>query len=71
MHKMIKIVLLVMQISRKLIILMHPKAKIDMRDVLQAESNDTIVLMTCAGQDLGNKDATHRLIITAKYLKSS
>ena len=40
-------------------------------DVLQAESNDTIVLMTCAGQDLGNKDATHRLIITAKYLKSS
>ena len=48
-----------------------PKAKIDMRDVLQAESNDTIVLMTCAGQDLGNKDATHRLIITAKYLKSS
>ena len=26
---------------------------------------DIIIIMTCAGQDLGNGDATHRLVITA------
>lgn len=41
------------------------KADIDMREILQAEEQETIIIMTCAGEPLPNQDATHRLIITA------
>ena len=41
------------------------KQNINMSDLLETSSNDTVVLMTCAGELLGNGDATHRLIITA------
>lgn len=42
-----------------------PKEDINMRELLASAKKDTIVLMTCAGEDLPNSDATHRLIITA------
>ena len=41
------------------------KDEINMNQLLEAEKVDTIVLMTCAGEDLGNGDATHRLILEA------
>ena len=41
------------------------KASIDMDKILASADEDTIVLMTCAGQLLDGGDATHRLIITA------
>lgn len=41
------------------------KESIDMSEVLAAAETDTLVMMTCAGEDLGGGDATHRLIITA------
>lgn len=41
------------------------KELISMGRLLKAEEKDTIVLMTCAGELLGEGDATHRLIITA------
>lgn len=43
----------------------YAKEDINMEQVLSAETTDTIVIMTCSGTDLGNGDATHRLIITA------
>ena len=42
------------------------KEQINMNKVLKSEETDTLVLMTCAGEDLGAGDATHRLILTAK-----
>ena len=36
-----------------------------MNKILEASDKDTVVLMTCAGKDLGNGDASHRLIVTA------
>ena len=42
-----------------------PKSAISMEEILRAEAQDTIILMTCAGEPLPNRDATHRLIITA------
>lgn len=42
-----------------------PKDKIKMDELLKAEKIGTLVLMTCAGEDLGDGDATERLIITA------
>ncbi|MBR2588780.1 class F sortase [Candidatus Saccharibacteria bacterium] len=43
------------------------KEDISMKKVLQAEDIDTIVLMTCSGEEIGNtNDYTHRLIITAE-----
>ena len=42
-----------------------PKTAVDMRKILQAEANDTLILMTCAGTLLSNGDATERLIVTA------
>ena len=42
------------------------KELINMNHLLSKEERDTIVLMTCAGQPLENRDATHRLIITAE-----
>ncbi len=42
-----------------------PKADISMRQILQAEAEETIIIMTCAGEPLPHQDATHRLIVTA------
>lgn len=42
------------------------KSDIKMRDLLRNSEEKTLVLMTCAGEDLGGGDATHRLIITAE-----
>ena len=41
------------------------KSEIDMNDILASNENDTIIMMTCAGEPLPNHDATHRLIVTA------
>lgn len=45
------------------------KADISMKQILKAESEETVIIMTCAGDPLPNQDATHRLIITAKALQ--
>lgn len=42
-----------------------PKSTISMSQLLAPTTKDTIVIMTCAGQLLGDGDATHRLIVTA------
>lgn len=42
------------------------KENIVMPKLLERSSEDTIVIMTCAGKTLGGGDATHRLIITAE-----
>lgn len=43
-----------------------PKKDISMKEILKAEEEDTIVLMTCSGEQVANsEDYTHRLIITA------
>lgn len=44
------------------------KSDISMNKILQAEEEETIIIMTCAGTPLANQDATHRLIITATRL---
>lgn len=44
---------------------LQKKSDVDMKKILKAESKDTLVVMTCAGEPMGNHDATHRLIITA------
>ena len=44
------------------------KSDIKMSNVLKAEEKDTLVLMTCAGTPVGDKDATHRLIVTAQAI---
>ena len=41
------------------------KADISMNKILAAANKKTLTIMTCAGEDLGDGDATHRLIITA------
>ncbi len=41
------------------------KTDINMSRLLKSEEQETIVIMTCAGQILDNHDATHRLIVTA------
>ena len=41
------------------------KDDINMAELLSPAKEDTLVIMTCAGQDLPNRDATHRLIVTA------
>lgn len=41
------------------------KNSISMSQLLKSSPRDTLVLMTCAGEDLGNGDATHRLIVFA------
>ncbi|MBQ9018442.1 class F sortase [Candidatus Saccharibacteria bacterium] len=41
------------------------KLDISMAEVLAPADRGTIIIMTCAGEDLGGGDATHRLIITA------
>ena len=42
-----------------------PKEDVIMPKLLSASNEKTIVIMTCAGEDLGKGDATHRLILTA------
>lgn len=49
-------------VSKKEII---EKSDISMYKLLKEETEDTLVIMTCAGKMLDNNDATHRLIITA------
>ena len=44
------------------------KQSISMSKILKAETEDTLVLMTCAGEDYGNGDSSHRLILTASVL---
>lgn len=41
------------------------KDEISMNALLRAEDVETLVVMTCASEDLPGGDATHRLIITA------
>ena len=42
-----------------------PKSEVNMTQILSKKPQDTLILMTCAGESLPNQDATHRLIITA------
>lgn len=42
------------------------KSEINMQELLKASDNDTLIIMTCSGEDLGGGDATHRLILTAE-----
>ena len=47
----------------------YHKSAIDMEDLLapdEKSDNSTLILMTCAGRDLGAGDSTHRLIVTAE-----
>ena len=44
------------------------KSSISMKQILKPEEEDTIVLMTCAGQEISARDYTERLIVTAKRL---
>ena len=46
-------------------IVVSEKNDINMYKLLKKSDVDTLVIMTCAGEDLDNGDATHRLIITA------
>ncbi len=45
------------------------KAQINMYDILAPSETPTLVIMTCAGENLPNQDATHRLILTAEILE--
>lgn len=42
------------------------KDEVVMPELLEASEKETIIIMTCAGENLENGDATHRLIITAE-----
>lgn len=41
------------------------KAEIDMSEILKDEEARTLILMTCAGENIGGNDFSHRLIVTA------
>lgn len=41
------------------------KADIDMGGLIAPEKENTLVIMTCAGEPVSETDATHRLIVTA------
>lgn len=41
------------------------KSEVDMKRILRKAENDTLILMTCAGEPIGETDATQRLIIEA------
>lgn len=41
------------------------KTEISMKEILKAEKDDTIILMTCSGEQITETDYSHRLIITA------
>lgn len=42
-----------------------PKSEVNMNELLKKADQDTLVIMTCAGELLDGGDATHRLIVTA------
>ena len=44
------------------------KEDISMNKVLSEAKTDTLVIMTCAGELIGDGDASHRLIITAEAI---
>ena len=44
---------------------MIPKAEVDMDRILSEADQDTIVIMTCAGELFNDGDATHRFMLTA------
>ena len=41
------------------------KTNVDMNRILAPTRENTIIIMTCAGEIIDEKDATHRLIVTA------
>ena len=41
------------------------KNEVDMMGLLEETDEETIVIMTCAGELIGGGDATHRLLVTA------
>ena len=43
----------------------YVKSDVDMSRVLSRAERDSLTLMTCAGEDYGNGDSSHRLIINA------
>lgn len=43
----------------------YAKSEVDMSRVLSRAERDSLTLMTCAGEDYGNGDSSHRLIINA------
>ncbi len=47
----------------------YEKQAIRMSELLKAEEEKTLVLMTCAGTPVGDQDATHRLIVTSTLKK--
>lgn len=44
------------------------KSDINMSEILAAVNQETIIIMTCAGDPLPDQDATHRLLVTATKL---
>lgn len=42
------------------------KATISMKEILAPAEQETVIIMTCAGEPLGANDYTHRLIVTAE-----
>lgn len=43
----------------------YAKSEIDMSQLLSSSERNSLVLMTCAGEDYGNGDSSHRLIVSA------
>lgn len=43
----------------------YEKSDVNMSQILSSSSRKSLVLMTCAGEDYGNGDSSHRLIISA------
>lgn len=46
----------------------YKKSEISMSKLLKSEEKETLILMTCAGEPIGELDATHRLIVTAEIV---
>ena len=41
------------------------KSEVNMRQILSTSNRDSLILMTCSGEDYGNGDSSHRLIVSA------
>ena len=41
------------------------KDVVDMKEIVGAEEINTLIIMTCAGESIGEHDASHRLVVTA------
>lgn len=41
------------------------KDVVDMKEIVGAEEKNTLIIMTCAGESIGEHDASHRLVVTA------